>query len=165
MTSFDDQYYMRQALVLAEKAAAEGEVPVGAVVVMEGEVIGRGWNQPIGSNDPTAHAEIIALRDAAAKLNNYRIADATLYVTLEPCTMCAGALVHARIKRLVYGAVEPKSAVIESNGCLLEAAYFNHRIECSGGVLADQCSAIISGFFVQRRKLKKQQRGAEQKER
>lgn len=146
---------MAQALKLAEHAASAGEVPVGAIVVSEGKIIGEGWNQPIGSSDPCAHAEIVALRQAAKNIGNYRLSGATLYVTLEPCTMCAGALVHARIERLVYGACEPKSGVIESNTPLLDAPYFNHSIDCQGGVLADQCSALMSDFFQQRREIKK----------
>jgi len=158
MTSTDDQYYMQKALLLAEKAAALGEVPVGAVVVLNEQLIGEGWNQPISSNDPTAHAEVVALRDAATRLCNYRLPDATLYVTIEPCTMCAGALVHARIERVVYGALEPKSGVAESNGCLFEHEHFNHRVAVTGGVLAQQCSQLISDFFQSRRLQKKQQK-------
>ena len=153
-----DQHYMQQALKLAAKAAAEGEVPVGALLVMDDEIIGRGWNQPIISNDPTAHAEIVALRDAASKLANYRLPSATLYVTIEPCTMCVGAIIHARIARVVYGAIEPKSGVAESNGCLFNQAHFNHRVELTGGVLAEQCSALISDFFQTRREQKRAQK-------
>ena len=151
----DDEYFMRQALVQAEKAAAQDEVPVGAVVVVEGEIIGRGWNRPISSHDPCAHAEIVALRDAAGSLQNYRLINATLYVTIEPCTMCAGALVHARVSRIVYGATEPKSGVVESNPCVFDADYFNHQVAYSGGVLADECSLLISNFFKRRRLEKK----------
>ena len=153
-----DQHYMQQALELAAKAAAQGEVPVGAVVVLDDEIIGQGWNQPILSNDPTAHAEIMALRDAALKLANYRLPSATLYVTIEPCTMCAGAMIHARIARVVYGATEPKSGVAESNGCLFNDEYFNHQVVVRGGVLAEQCSAVISDFFQSRREQKRAQK-------
>lgn len=152
-----DQIYMQRALQLANHAAELGEVPVGAVVVYEGEVVGEGWNQPISAHDPSAHAEIIALRDAAKNLNNYRLVGATLYVTLEPCTMCAGAIVHARIARLVYGAVEPKSGVAESNGCLFSGAHLNHHVELAGGILSDECSKKISHFFQARRLEKKKQ--------
>lgn len=153
-----DQDYMQQALELAAKAAAQGEVPVGALVVLDNEVIGQGWNHPITSNDPTAHAEVVALRDAASKLANYRLPSATLYVTIEPCTMCAGALIHARIARVVYGATEPKSGVAESNGCLFDDEHFNHRVEVQGGVLAEECSAVMSNFFAARRLQKKVQK-------
>lgn len=150
-----DEFYMLQALELARQAALQGEVPVGAVVVYQDEIIGRGWNQPISDHDPTAHAEIIALRDAARHMGNYRLAGASLYVTIEPCTMCAGAIIHARIDRLIYGATEPKSGVAQSNGCLFDAHYFNHSVDVSGGVLAQQCSEEISQFFQQRRLARK----------
>jgi tRNA(adenine34) deaminase len=152
---FDDQFYMHKALELAEIAAAQGEVPVGAVVVLDGEIIGQGWNQPIGTRDPTAHAEIIALRNAAQNLANYRLPGASLYVTIEPCTMCAGAMVHARIQRLVYGALEPKSGVAESNGCVFSGGHLNHRLEVVGGVLSERCSEQMSAFFKRRRLLGK----------
>ncbi len=147
MASTDDQYYMQKALELAAKAATQDEVPVGAVLVVDKEIVGEGWNQPITANDPTAHAEVVAIRDAAQKLSNYRLPGATLYVTIEPCTMCAGALIHSRIERVVYGATEPKSGVAESNGCLFDGDHLNHRIDLTGGVLAEQCSRIISDFF------------------
>ena len=155
MTLPDDNYFMQQALALADKAAAQGEVPVGAVVVLDGAIIGRGWNQPISAADPTAHAEVMALRAAAAAQSNYRLPGASLYVTIEPCTMCAGALVHARITRVVYGAAEPKSGVAASNGCLFDGEHLNHRVNVVGGVLAEQCSAKISAFFQQRRQANK----------
>ena len=148
---FDDDYWMSQALAQAKKAAFKGEVPVGAIVVLNNEIIGKGFNQPISSCDPTAHAEIVALRDAAKKTSNYRIIEASLYVTLEPCTMCAGAMIHSRIKRLIYGASEPKAGVINSQTSLLDAPYFNHKIEVVAGVCSDECSEIISTFFVKRR--------------
>ena len=147
----EDEKWMRLALQLADKAAAIGEVPVGAVVVLDGEVIGQGWNQPISRRDPTAHAEIIALRDAAQRIENYRLVDADLYVTLEPCSMCAGASVHSRIRRLVYGATEPKAGVIESQQQFLEEGWLNHRVEPIGGVLAEICSDKLSAFFKARR--------------
>lgn len=145
------EYWMRQALLLAQEAERRDEVPVGAVVVKDNRIVGRGYNQPISAGDPTAHAEIMALRNAAANLGNYRLPGCTLYVTIEPCTMCAGAMVHARIKQLVYGASEPKSGAIVSNTRLLEAAHFNHRIDQVGGVLAAECATLISEFFQRRR--------------
>lgn len=150
----DDRAFMRLALELAELAGREGEVPVGAVVVQDGVVIGRGANSPIKDCDPTAHAEIKALRDAAKQASNYRLPATTLYVTIEPCTMCLGALVHARIQRIVYGATEPKAGMLESNACLLDGEHFNHQLEWQGGVLAEECSALISSFFAKRRERK-----------
>ena len=142
---------MRRALELARRAEAAGEVPVGAVVVRAGEVLGRGFNSPISSNDPTAHAEVAALRDAAKRVGNYRLPGAHLYVTVEPCLMCAGALVHARLARLVYGAPEPKSGAVASNGRVLETAGLNHRVTVLGGVLAAECAELLVGFFGSRR--------------
>ncbi len=142
---------MRQALALARLAAAAGEVPVGAVVVRDGIAIGRGGNRSIGAVDPTAHAEIEALRCAARVVGNYRLPDAVLYVTVEPCLMCAGALVHARIARLVYGALEPKSGAVVSTGRVLDAPSLNHRVEVSGGVLAVDCADLLVEFFAARR--------------
>lgn len=142
---------MRRAIALAQQAAAEGEVPVGAVVVLDGEVIGEGYNRPISTYDPTAHAEIVALRDAAARVGNYRLPDSTLYVTIEPCTMCAGALVHARVARVVYGTLEPKAGVAVSNLALFEAPHFNHSVSCEGGLLQAECAALMSDFFRGRR--------------
>jgi len=152
-----DQYdfFMREALLLARQAAAIGEVPVGALVVCDGAIIGRGFNQPISGHDPTAHAEIIALRDAAKSVGNYRLAGCSLYVTIEPCTMCFGAAVHARLERIIYGATEPKSGCIESNLQLARQDCFNHQIFVLGGVLSDECSALISEFFAARRLQKK----------
>lgn len=149
------EHWMRQALIGAQKAGELDEVPVGAVVVHEGEIIGRGWNKPISGCDPTAHAEVMALREAAASVENYRLVDCDLYVTIEPCTMCAGAIVHSRIRRVIYGAVEPKAGCVESNGNLFQAPYFNHRVEALGGVLGQECSQIISDFFARRRAEKK----------
>jgi len=150
-----DQYFMSLALEQGKRAYDAGEVPVGAVVVLAGKVIGQGFNQPITRLDPSAHAEIVALRDAAKNMGNYRLSNATLYVTVEPCTMCAGCLVHSRIGRLVYGATEPKAGVIESAMCLLESSFFNHRIEVKGGVLAEDSSKLMSDFFKMRREGKK----------
>ncbi|MBK1630001.1 tRNA adenosine(34) deaminase TadA [Thiohalocapsa halophila] len=144
---------MRHALGLAARAADEGEVPVGAVVVRDGEVLGEGWNRPIAAHDPTAHAEIQALRAAAAHVGNYRLTGAELYVTLEPCPMCAGAIVHARIARVNYGAADPKGGACGSVFDLLPSdARFNHRTTCEGGVLAAACGDLLRGFFAARRR-------------
>jgi tRNA(adenine34) deaminase len=142
---------MRAALVLADEAARRGEVPVGAVVVVDGEIVGRGSNQPIGTHDPTAHAEVVALRAAAARLGNYRLTGATIYVTIEPCLMCVGALVHARISTLVYGATEPKAGAVESTQRAHEHAALNHRMVVIAGVLAVECGAVMQRFFQARR--------------
>ncbi|WP_028882831.1 tRNA adenosine(34) deaminase TadA [Teredinibacter turnerae] len=154
----NDEHWMTEALVLARQAAAQGEVPVGAVVVQDGTIIGRGSNNPIGSCDASSHAEICALRDAGQRQKNYRLPNATLYVTIEPCTMCLGAIVHARIARVVFGAQEPKAGVLESNPELLSANYFNHEFEWSGGVCAQECSEVIQQFFKFRRESKKRLR-------
>ena len=150
-----DADWMRQALALAEHAARRGEVPVGAVLVRDDgsgdAVVGQGSNRVIGSSDPTAHAEINALRDAAARLGNYRLPDTTLYVTLEPCLMCAGALVHARVKRLVFGAREPRTGVVISHGRALESPAHNHRVDVREGVLAEECASLMQRFFRERR--------------
>ncbi|MCP4766362.1 MAG: nucleoside deaminase [Gammaproteobacteria bacterium] len=147
---------MRQALAQARFAADKNEVPVGAVLVDEsGELVAAGHNQPISTNDPSAHAEIVTLRAAAKRLANYRLPGCTLYVTLEPCTMCVGALVHARVKRLVYGATEPKSGAIESAQRLFENGRYNHQPEVEGGVLAAECSQLLSAFFEVRRAARK----------
>ena len=145
------EVWMRQALALAEAAAERGEVPVGAVLVRDGEIIGRGWNQPISGHDPTAHAEIVALRDAATRLGNYRLGGSVLYVTIEPCTMCFGALMHARVATLVYGAREPRAGVCGSQLDLPAETFYNHSLEVVGGVLAEQSSALLKGFFAGRR--------------
>jgi len=142
---------MSKALALAEHAGKQGEVPVGAVVVINGDIVGEGFNQPISSNDPTAHAEVVALRDAAANLQNYRLPNAVLYVTLEPCTMCAGSMVHARIKTLVYAAAEPKSGVVNSCDHVFDGEHLNHRVDVVSGVLADQASTLLKDFFKRRR--------------
>ena len=143
---------MQQALTMADKALSENEVPVGAIIVnSKNEIIGQGWNQPISNKDPTSHAEIMALRQAARVIDNYRILDATLYVTLEPCVMCAGAIVHARIKRLVFGATDPKRGAAGSVFNVVNSAHLNHRVEICSGVLADECSAQLKSFFQTRR--------------
>lgn len=146
-----DEWFMRQAMACAKFAEEEGEVPIGAIVAYQGEVIGAGWNQPIGRHDPTAHAEIVALRDAAARVENYRLPDTTIYVTLEPCPMCAGAMIHARVKRLVFGALDPKRGAAGSVFNLLPADQFNHTIEVEAGVLADECGERLRAFFRARR--------------
>jgi tRNA(adenine34) deaminase len=143
--------YMQLALAQAERAWALGEVPVGAVVVKDGEVIATGYNQPIGSHDPTAHAEIVALRAAAEKLGNYRLPGCELYVTLEPCVMCSGAMMHARLARVVYAAVDPKTGACGSVLDLFAQERLNHHTEVVGGVLAEQASAMLKGFFAERR--------------
>lgn len=147
----EDEVWMSRALQLAGQAGAAGEVPVGAVVVFDGKEIGTGFNAPISGCDPTAHAEMRALRDAAARVGNYRLPGATLYVTLEPCTMCVGAIVHSRITRLVFGAAEPKAGAVVSARKTLDEPHLNWRVESVGGVLADQCSHVISDFFTRRR--------------
>ena len=147
----DKNSFMEEALIEAKKALKKGEVPVGAVVVLEDNIIGRGYNQSITKNDPTAHAEIMALKDAAMNLKNYRLKDTLVYTTLEPCLMCAGALVHARIKKLIYSASDPKSGVIESNGNLIQSAFLNHKISYEGGILKEESSEILKNFFVKKR--------------
>jgi len=143
--------FMRLALAEAQRAAELGEVPVGAVLVQNGQVIGRGFNQPISSHDPSAHAEMVAIREAATAAQNYRLPGSTLYVTLEPCTMCAGLLVHSRVGRLVYGAQEPKSGAVISRSQVLEQPWMNHRMLVEGGVLAQEAGEILSRFFRERR--------------
>ena len=147
----NDQYFLQAALDLALKAQALGEVPVGAVIVRNGEIIGRGYNRSISAMDPTAHAEVMALRDAAQNLGNYRLLDCMLFVTLEPCTMCIGALFHARIKRLVYAAADPKTGVCGSVLNLPAESGLNHHLEVSGGVLADEASSLLKQFFIIKR--------------
>jgi tRNA(adenine34) deaminase len=142
---------MRRALDLARRAAAAGEVPVGAVLVVGDEALGEGWNQPIGACDPTAHAEIVALRAAAARIGNYRLPGSTLYVTLEPCPMCAGAMVHARVARVVFGAADPRAGAAGTAFALLQAAALNHRAEVTGGMLAEECGMLLREFFRTRR--------------
>ena len=148
----DDESFMREALALAAQAAAAGEVPVGAVVVKDGAVIGRGWNRPISSHDPTAHAEIVALREAASALGNYRLTGCDLYVTLEPCAMCVGAMVHARLGHVVFGARDPKTGACGSIVDLPAIAHWNHHGEFAGGVLAEECGEVLKRFFAERRR-------------
>jgi tRNA(adenine34) deaminase len=147
----NDDYFMQQALDLAAEARRLGEVPVGAVVVRDGAVIGRGFNQPISSHDPTAHAEIVAMRDAARRLRNYRLNDCQLFVTLEPCAMCAGAMLHARIVRVVYGAPDPKTGACGSILDLFAERRLNHHTEVTGGVLAPNAASLLQQFFMERR--------------
>ena len=145
---------MRRALELARLARDNGEVPVGAVVVLDEQVIGEGFNQPIGAKDPTAHAEIVALRDAARRRGNYRLTGARLYVTIEPCQMCVGAMIHARIAKVLYGTREPKAGAIESAMRAHEHPALNHRMEALGGILESECREVIQGFFAGRRSVK-----------
>ena len=147
----NDEDWMRRALALAEQAAEAGEVPVGAVLVRDDTLLGEGYNQPIVAHDPTSHAEIMALRHAAHHEQNYRLPGSTLYVTLEPCTMCFGALVHARVRRLVYAASEPRAGVCVSQLQLPEAAFYNHKMRVEGGLLAEESAAMLKGFCAGRR--------------
>ena len=142
---------MREALALAAQGAVLGEVPVGAVLVQDGQIIGRGFNCPISQHDPSAHAEMVAIRDASSRVQNYRLPGSTLYVTLEPCSMCAGLIVHSRIQRVVYGATEPKAGVAISRGQFFSQDFLNHRVLVEGGVMAEQCSEVLSDFFRMRR--------------
>jgi tRNA(adenine34) deaminase len=150
-SSKHDDLFMRDALDEARQGGAAGEVPVGAVVVVEGQVVGRAHNAPIALSDPTAHAEVLALRAAASKAGNYRLTGATLYVTVEPCPMCCGAALHARLARVVYGARDPKAGAVESLYRLLDDQRLNHRIEAVGGVLADESATLLREFFDRRR--------------
>ena len=152
MTNPGDDAWMRHALALAERARQNGEVPVGAVLVRENAIIAEGWNCPIATHDPTAHAEIVALRAAGRALGNYRLVETTLYVTLEPCVMCMGAISHARVGRIIYGASDPKRGAAGSALQLAEAEFLNHRIGVMGGVLGDECGEILRAFFRERRK-------------
>ena len=144
---FTDEYWMQKALELARKAQAEDEVPVGALIVKDDQLIAEGFNQPIKSNDPSAHAEMLALRHAGQALNNYRLIDTTMYVTLEPCSMCVGAMIHARVKRLVFGAFDLKTGAAGSAINLIGDGVHNHRIEVLGGVLEGECRELLQGFF------------------
>lgn len=146
-----DQRFMGEALALAAQGAALGEVPVGALLVRDGEVIGSGFNCPISRHDPSAHAEMVAIRAAAEALQNYRLPGSTLYVTLEPCSMCAGLIVHARIQRVVFGAAEPRAGVALSRGQFFAQDFLNHRVLVEGGVLAEECGAVLKAFFKARR--------------
>lgn len=156
--TFGHEYWMRYALRLAERARNEGEVPVGAVLIYDNQVIGEGWNRPIGQHDPTAHAEMMALRQGGKTLQNYRLLDSTLYVTLEPCAMCAGAMIHSRIKTLVFGASDPRTGAAVSQFNLLSSPALNHQVEIISGVLAPECSNQLSQFFRHRRALQKSQK-------
>ena len=147
----DHEQWMRRALALADRAENEGEVPIGAVLVRDGALLGEGWNQVITSCDPSAHAEIVAMRDAAAMAGNYRLPGATLYVTLEPCTMCVGAMIHARIEKLVFAAREPRAGVVCSTCSMLDEPRYNHRVSWQEGVLAEESSARLQAFFRARR--------------
>ena len=146
-----DELYMEEALREAARAQAAGEVPVGAVVVCGGRIVGRGWNRNIADSDPTAHAEILALREAARALGNHRLLDCEMFVTIEPCAMCAGALVHARLKRLVYGVDDPKAGAVHSIMSVLNHPQLNHQMEVTGGVLAARCQELLQSFFRARR--------------
>ncbi|MBK4990547.1 tRNA adenosine(34) deaminase TadA [Pseudomonas sp. S36] len=146
-----DQDFMRMALALAAEGAQLGEVPVGAVLVQHGQVIGQGFNRPITDSDPSAHAEMVAIRAAAHAVSNYRLPGSTLYVTLEPCSMCAGLIVHSRVARVVYGALEPKAGIVQSQGQFFNQGFLNRRVMFEGGVLAEECGQILSEFFRARR--------------
>jgi len=146
-----DKFWMQRALELAKRAEQQGEVPVGAVLVRDEQVLAEGWNQPITSSDPTSHAEIITLRSAALQIDNYRLLNTTLYVTLEPCSMCAGAIIHSRVSRVVYGADDPKGGAAGSVFEILGTNKLNHQVEITSGVLAKECSEILKIFFKQRR--------------
>ena len=151
MSNLEDEKWMQEALALADQAESLNEVPVGAILVLDNQVIGRGYNRPISESDPCAHAEIIAIREAAKHLGNYRLLNTTLYVTLEPCLMCVGAMVHARINQLVFGAFDPKSGVVTTCANMLDLLFLNHRVTYRGGVLADNCGEKLKEFFRKRR--------------
>ncbi|MBV9770278.1 MAG: tRNA adenosine(34) deaminase TadA [Bryobacterales bacterium] len=151
MSDTSDERFIREALTLARQAEANGEVPVGAVVVVDAEIVGRGFNSPVANTDPTAHAEILALRQAGARLHNYRLEGATLYVTLEPCVMCAGALVAARVRRLVFGARDLRYGGVRTKFRLADSELLNHRLDIVEGVLAPECVELVKNFFEQRR--------------
>ena len=145
------EFLMREALVQAKKALKKGEVPIGAVVVLGDEIIGRGYNQPITTKDPTAHAEIIALKEASNRLENYRLNEAIIYTTLEPCLMCSGALVHARIKKIIFAAQDTKSGVVVNNGGLIQSEFLNHKVSFEGGILEKEASKLLKDFFLEKR--------------
>jgi tRNA(adenine34) deaminase len=146
-----DELWMEEALRAAQEALRAGEVPIGAVIVCDGKIVGRGWNRNINDSDPTAHAEIVALREAGANIGNHRLSECDLFVTIEPCAMCSGAIVHARIKRLVYGSDDPKAGAVRSVMQVLNHPSLNHRLEVSGGVLAGRCAELLQTFFKSRR--------------
>ncbi len=156
----NDEYWMQRAIALAEQADTFNEVPVGAVIVRDGALLGEGFNQPISSCDPSAHAEILALRQAALAADNYRLPGATLYVTIEPCAMCAGAIIHSRIERVVFAATEPKAGAVCSHLQLFDQAQMNHRVQWQGGILADEATTVMQAFLNRRRAEKKQLRAA-----
>ena len=145
------EFLMREALVQAKKALKKGEVPIGAVVVLGDEIIGKGHNQPITKKDPSAHAEIIALKEASNRLDNYRLNEAIIYTTLEPCLMCAGALVHARIKKIIFAAQDTKSGVVVNNGGLIQSEFLNHKVSFEGGILEKEASKLLINFFLEKR--------------
>lgn len=145
------EFLMREALVQAKKALKKGEVPIGAVVVLGDKIIGRGYNQPITTKDPTAHAEIIALKEASNRLDNYRLNEAIIYTTLEPCFMCSGALVHARIKKIIFAAQDTKSGVVVNNGGLIQSEFLNHKVSFEGGILEKEASKLLKDFFLEKR--------------
>lgn len=147
----EDRQWMEEALVLARQAESEDEVPVGAVLVQDGKILGQGSNRPIGNHDPSAHAEIQAIRHAGKLIGNYRFPGSTLYVTLEPCTMCAGAIIHARIKRVVFGAYDPRTGALESVANIFDQDYHNHKTSYQGGVLESECSELLKTFFATKR--------------
>lgn len=149
-----DEQGMTLALQMAQRAYDLNEVPVGAIVIQNGKVIGQGFNQPIKSNDPSAHAEVVAIRQAALHISNYRLMNSCLYVTVEPCTMCTGLLIHSRVQRLVFGTTEPKAGAIVSALQLAEQPFYNHKLQIQGGVMAEECATIMSGFFAMRRRRK-----------
>jgi tRNA(adenine34) deaminase len=152
MTHDEDLVWMGEALLLAKRAGLEEEVPIGAVIVKDGEIVGRGWNRNIGLNDPSAHAEIMAMRDAGKALGNHRLPGCSLYVTLEPCPMCAGAMIHARLERVVYGASDPKTGAAGGKFDLLSNPAHNHIPQVDGGCLGEECSRLLKDFFQDRRK-------------
>lgn len=151
MTENFNETWMKYAFSLAQMAEERGEVPVGAVIVRDNKIVGEGFNCPVSSNDPSSHAEIVALRHAAAKQGNYRLSGTTLYVTIEPCTMCVGAIIHARVDKVVFGAREPRAGALVSNLGLHEQAFYNHRLEVEEGALASECSTLITEFFRKKR--------------
>jgi tRNA(adenine34) deaminase len=155
-TSTPDELWMEEALRLAQRAQDAGEVPVGAIVVRHGKIVGRGWNRNLTDVDPTAHAEILALREAGARVGNHRLGDCELFATIEPCAMCAGAMVHARLKRLVYGADDPKAGAVHSALQVLNHPQLNHQMEISRGVLAQRCADLLQSFFRKRREEQRQ---------
>jgi tRNA(adenine34) deaminase len=146
-----DSEFMARALELAREAERAGEVPVGAVIVKDGTIVGEGWNRPVSTSDPTAHAEIVAMRAAALNLDTYRLLDTTLYVTLEPCAMCAGAMVHARVKRLVYAATDPRAGAAGTIFNIVQHPSLNHRVECEAGLMSEECGSMLRAFFQGRR--------------